>query len=68
MYNKHHHTTSLSLEYAALLSGLSMVGDTISDHDIESTRQSHIKNHKQFGNVTFAVPATDSKRWGSRNG
>lgn len=47
---KQTHTTTQSLEYIALLSGLSMAGTSISDLDIESTRQIHTQNKvKNFG-------------------
>ena len=64
MYNKTH-ATPQSLEYAAILSGLSMAGDTISDRDIKSARKSHIKNRKK--RVSLASPANDSKHWALRN-
>jgi hypothetical protein len=57
--------TPQSLEYAAILSGLSMAGDTISDRDIKSARKSHIKNRKK--RINLALPANDSTRWGLQN-
>ena len=37
------HTTTQSLEYIALLSGLSMAGTDVSDKDIQNTRKNHTK-------------------------
>ncbi len=64
MYNKTQ-TTPQSLEYAAILSGLSMVGDTVSDRDIKSARKSLVTNKKK--RISLASPANDSKHWALRN-
>ncbi len=62
MQQKSHHTNKDSLEYAAILSGLSMVGDDISDDDIKQARNLHRQHHKGSVSFTVASPATSAKR------
>lgn len=57
---KQTHTTSQSLEYAAILSGLSMVGNEISDTDIQIARNVHTKEQKN--RFSFASVLTVPKR------
>lgn len=51
---KQTHTTSQSLEYIALLSGLSMAGTDVSDNDIQIARHSHTKDKARKFSFGFA--------------
>jgi len=57
---KQTHTTTQSLEYIALLSGLSMAGTDVSDKDIEITRQNHTRKSDRF--FSFVSLANAVKR------
>ena len=53
---KHTHTSSQSLEYIAMLSGLSMAGAEISETDIQNARHGHTKDKtKQFSFVSLVT-------------
>lgn len=64
MFRKSHYTqntTTPGLEYAAILSGLSMGGDFISDDDIKEARHVHTQRYGQpIGFV--ALPSNSTRR------
>jgi len=61
MNKQSHYKTTPSLEYAAILSGLSMVGDDISAIDIEVARAAHFKAQKKSN---FSSLLTSTKHLG----
>jgi hypothetical protein len=54
--------TNPGLEYAAILSGLSMGGDFISESDILQVRQIHSQKYGANIGFNFAAPSTSAKR------
>ena len=56
----HSPTTNPALEYAAILSGLSMGGDFISENDIKEARHIHTQRSGQA--VTFVSPLNSVRR------
>ena len=56
----HTQTTNPALEYAAILSGLSMGGDFISENDIKEARNVHTQRSGHA--ITFVSPLNFVKR------
>lgn len=62
MNTRQHQHTYQSLEYRALLSGLSMIGDSVSDKDIAHARRYHEQNSlKEQRPVSFVSIASVTK-------
>ena len=55
-------TTNPSLEYAAILSGLSMGGDFITDNEIKQARQIHLNAYGHNVGFSLASLSAVSKR------
>ena len=52
------HQTIDPLEYAAILSGMAMAGDTVSDNDIEFARHLHTQNKDKIFSFSSYLGAT----------
>ena len=55
-------TTNPSLEYAAILSGLSMGGDFITDSEIKEARQIHSNAYGNNIGFNLALPSNSARR------